>query len=88
MSSLSPLLGNFPTQGLNPGLPHCRRILYQLSHISHTYTYYIPKRYIREASNPEKRIRKIFLRVSTPEIEKFPRILRILISLKKGKEPC
>ena len=22
----------FPTQGWNPGLPHCRRILYQLSH--------------------------------------------------------
>ena len=22
----------FPTQGSNPGLPHCRRILYQLSH--------------------------------------------------------
>ena len=22
----------FPTQGLNPGLPHCRRIIYQLSH--------------------------------------------------------
>ena len=22
----------FPTQGLNPGLPQCRRILYQLSH--------------------------------------------------------
>ena len=22
----------FPTQGLNPGLPHCRPILYQLSH--------------------------------------------------------
>ena len=28
-----PLLqGIFPTQGLNPGLPHCRQILYQLSH--------------------------------------------------------
>ena len=28
-----PLLqGIFPTQGLNPGLPHCRWILYQLSH--------------------------------------------------------
>ena len=28
-----PLLqGIFPTQGPNPGLPHCRRILYQLSH--------------------------------------------------------
>ena len=24
--------GIFPTQGLNPGLPHCRRILYRLSH--------------------------------------------------------
>ena len=22
----------FPTQGSNPGIPHCRRILYQLSH--------------------------------------------------------
>ena len=26
------LQGNFPTQGLNPGLPHCRWILYHLSH--------------------------------------------------------
>ena len=25
------LQGIFPTQGWNPGLPHCRRILYQLS---------------------------------------------------------
>ena len=23
--------GNFPTQGLNPGLPHCRQILYRLN---------------------------------------------------------
>ena len=30
--SLSLLQGISPTQGLNPGLPHCRRILYQLSH--------------------------------------------------------
>ena len=30
--SLSPLQGIFPTQGSNPGLPHCRWILYQLSH--------------------------------------------------------
>ena len=30
--SLSLLQGIFPTQGLNPGLSHCRRILYQLSH--------------------------------------------------------
>ena len=24
--------GIFPTQGLNPGLPHCRQLLYHLSH--------------------------------------------------------
>ena len=30
--SVSLLQGIFPTQGLNPGLPYCRQILYQLSH--------------------------------------------------------
>ena len=29
---ISLLQGIFPTQGSNPGLPHCRQILYQLSH--------------------------------------------------------
>ena len=32
VGSLSLLQGIFPTQELNRGLPHCRRILYQLSH--------------------------------------------------------
>jgi len=32
VGSLSLLQGIFPTQGLNPGLPHYRHILYQLSH--------------------------------------------------------
>ena len=32
VGSLSHLQGIFPTQGSNPGLPHCRWILYQLSH--------------------------------------------------------
>ena len=32
MSSLSLLQGIFPTQGSNPGFPHCRQILYQLRH--------------------------------------------------------
>ena len=27
-----PSPGIFPTQGSNPGLPHCRQILYRLSH--------------------------------------------------------
>ena len=32
VGSRSLLQGIFPTQGLNPGLLHCRGILYQLSH--------------------------------------------------------
>ena len=32
VSRLCLLQGIFPSQGSNPGLPHCRRILYQLSH--------------------------------------------------------
>ena len=32
VGSLSLLQGIFPTQGSNLGLPHCRHILYQLSH--------------------------------------------------------
>ena len=33
VGSLSLLQEIFPTQGSNPGLPHCRWILYQLSHM-------------------------------------------------------
>ena len=32
MGSLALLQRIFPTQGWDPGLPHCGRILYQLSH--------------------------------------------------------
>ena len=32
VGSLSLLQEIFPTQGSNPGVPHCRWILYQLSH--------------------------------------------------------
>ena len=32
VGSLSLLQGIFPAQGWNPGLPHCRQMLYQLSH--------------------------------------------------------
>ena len=32
VSSLYVFQGIFPTQGLNPGLPHCWQILYQMSH--------------------------------------------------------
>ena len=32
VGTLSPFQGIFPTQGSNPGILHCRQILYQLSH--------------------------------------------------------
>ena len=39
VGSLSLLQGIFPMQGWNPGLAHCRQILYQLSHKgSQSYT--------------------------------------------------
>ena len=41
VGSLSLLQGIFPTQGSNPGLQHCRRILYQLSHKSSNTAYII-----------------------------------------------
>ena len=38
VGSLSLLQRIFPTQGSNPGLPHCRRIFYQLSHKGNPHT--------------------------------------------------
>ena len=38
--------GIFLTQGLNPGLPHCRQILYQLSYQRSPYSSYIWQRKI------------------------------------------
>ena len=40
VGSLSLLQGIVPTQGSNPGLPHCRQILYQLSHQGNPVEYY------------------------------------------------
>ena len=42
MGSLSLLQGIFPTQGSDPGLPHCRRIPYHLSHQGSPFTSLIP----------------------------------------------
>ena len=37
-----PALGDLPTQGSNPGVPHCRRTLYHLSH----HPYYNTSNYV------------------------------------------
>ena len=42
VGSHSLLQGLFPIQALNPGLPHCRQILYQLNH--HSCRWEVPSR--------------------------------------------
>ena len=42
VGGLSILQGIFPTQGSNPGLLHCRWVLYQLSHLEGLATYLTP----------------------------------------------
>ena len=49
VGSLSLLQGIFSTQGSNPGLPHCRCILYQLSH-REAQDYWIPNPGIESGS--------------------------------------
>ena len=62
--SLSLLQGIFPTQGSNPDLPHCRWILYQLSH----------REAQEDLSNPISKLHsKEFLSVKDPE--QHPRVV-------------
>ena len=62
VGSICLLQGIFPTQGSNPGLPHCRQILYQLSH----------KGSPPSESSPQTAF-PLFLRVfATPWLSVFP----------------
>ena len=50
------LQGIFPSQGLNPGLPHCRQILHQLSHKGSPWILeWIAYPFSRESSKPRNR---------------------------------
>ena len=52
------LQGNFPTQGSNPGLPHCRWILYQRSHQGSPRTLeWIANPFSRGSSQPRNQIK-------------------------------
>ena len=62
VACLSLLQGIFPTQGLNPDLPHCRRILYQLTHKGS------PKKYMGTGRTPALWERK----ASTPNLYNAP----------------
>jgi len=58
VGSLSLLQGIFPTQGSNPGLPHCRQILYQLSHKgSPRILEWVPYPFFIRSSQPRNRTR-------------------------------
>ena len=60
--SLSLLQGIFPTQGSNPGLPHCRWILYQLSHKGSPRTLeWVAYPFSSESSRPRNRQFKYYL---------------------------
>ena len=61
VGSLALLQGIFPTWGSNPALPHCRRILYQLSHqgspiLSHKGSLSSPGRWANHLSHPSSLI--------------------------------
>ena len=58
VGSLSLLQGNFPTQGSNPGLLHCRQILSQLSHKgSPRILEWVAYPFSRGSSHPRNRTR-------------------------------
>ena len=57
VGSLSLLQGIFPTQGSNPGLSHCRQILYQLSHKGNPRILeWVAYPFSRESSRPRNQI--------------------------------
>ena len=58
VGSRSLLQGNFPIQGLNPGLPHCGQIFYQLSHKgSPRILEWVAYSFSRGSSQPRNRTR-------------------------------
>ena len=58
MGSCSLLQGIFPTQGSNPGLPHCRRFLDQLSHRgSPRILEWVPHPFSSRSSRPRNQTR-------------------------------
>ena len=60
VGSLSLLQGTFPTQRSNPGLLHCRQILYQLSHKgSPTILEWVAYPFSRGSSRPRNRTRSL-----------------------------
>ena len=72
MSSLSFLQGNFPTQGSDPGLLHCRKIIYHQRHQGSLYRTNTSNKWKKFSFFiPEKTIWGQIQRVQTLHILKF-----------------
>ena len=71
VGSLSLLQGIFPTQGSNPVLPHCRWILYQLSHKRRPLDCYLSINYLSKGN-------KILAGTTTNEIPLYKRHFQTL----------
>ena len=93
MVSHSLLQGIFLTQGSNPGLPHCRQVLYHLSHQGSPYIcmcvyicIYIPCVYIREYYSAIQRMEFYHLQqhVLLSEVSQMEKDKYYLISLVCG----
>ena len=70
VGSLSLTQDSFPTQGLKPGLPHCRWILYQLSHRgSRRILEWVAYPFCSESSPPRNRARVSALRADSLQTE-------------------
>ena len=84
VGSLSLLQGIFPTQGSNPGLPHCRWIIYQLSHEgSPTTLEWVASIFSSESSWPRNRTGSPALQAdSSPSELSEKQVLLNLIILK------
>ena len=70
VGSCSLLQGIFPTQEVNPGLPHCRQILYRLSHKgSQRIMEWVAYPFSRGSSQPRNRTRSPTLQVDSSPTE-------------------
>ena len=59
VGSCSLLQRIFPTQGLNPGLPHCWQILYQLNHQRHLKVFPVAQTVKKLPATWESRVRSL-----------------------------
>ena len=91
VGSLSLLQGIFPAQGLTPGLPHCRWILYQLSHHASSLIYlFLSEVWFFQWSCVDVRV-GLWRRLSAEELDAFElwcwrRLLRVPWTARRSNQ--